>query len=326
MKITTGGGKVSLVLNAHGEVANFLNATQFVTGHSEYACGPFAVAHVKFTTGPNVDNRLDVHQLQNWAFHEYSAWIGPDNPSDTMGSSIDNMHHFYSDAGLSYWEMPISANSDHNQDIARIKAALSAGYIVVATVTEASVFDVGLGKNPYWWGPSGNHVIVYSGTARSGNLLVEDTANVLGALQGNNWTQPGPREYLIANLDNSYGAILQSPWLKKAPNNDPLTWPQGFNAQNEEVPNVIPNPNFDKEASDCWASTMKGWTNPPPIGTGIFNSWKAAWQAGKQYGPPLTSEYHSVNMAGQAIIVQEFAHARCEWDGQAHWYSINGNA
>jgi hypothetical protein len=313
---------MDITLGSHGEVGNFMNATQFVQGHDEFACGPFATAHVKFATAPSVVNTFTQAQLQHWAYAEYVQWIGPDTPSDTAGSSIDNMHQFYSDARLHWRDMPIDATSDHNQDIARIKAALQAGYPVIATVTEASVFDVGLGKNPYWWGPAGTHIIVYSGIAHSGNVLVQDTANVLGALQGNNWAQPGPREYLNANLDNSYGAIIQTSWLKPIPSGDPLTWPQGFNAQN----NVAPDPNFDKEASDCWESVMKAWTAPPPMGTGIFQAWKAAWQAGKHYGPPLTGEYPSVNTAGQAIKVQEFAHARCEWDGQAHWFSINGNA
>lgn len=83
---------------------------------------------------------------------------------------------------------------------------------------------------------------------------------------------------------------------------------------------------FDQEASDCWIVVWNAQQKPPPPqGTGIFNSWKSAWAAGKQYGPPLTWEYNTVDGAGNKIIAQEFAHARCEWrNNTPFWYSIGG--
>jgi hypothetical protein len=61
------------------------------------------------------------------------------------------------------------------------------------------------------------------------------------------------------------------------------------------------------------------------MGTGIYQAWVTALTQGKQYGPPVTPEYSSVDWDGNPIIVQEFAHARCEWrNGTAAWYSFNG--
>ena len=81
-------------------------------------------------------------------------------------------------------------------------------------------------------------------------------------------------------------------------------------------------------ANDCWSSVLKlSNGGVPQTGTGIYQAWLQALVAGKQYGPPITHEYSSVNWDGIAITVQEFAHARCEWlDGKAAWYSLGGPA
>jgi len=91
----------------------------------------------------------------------------------------------------------------------------------------------------------------------------------------------------------------------------------------------IPTAAQQKEFDDCWDSFFGflklggGWNlNYPSKGTGIYHAWIAAWLAGHIYGPPLTYEYPSNDFRGNPIIVQEFAHARCEWrNGQARWYS-----
>lgn len=86
------------------------------------------------------------------------------------------------------------------------------------------------------------------------------------------------------------------------------------------VPTV--NPNMQKSAQDEWNSTahLLGGT-PPRYDSGIAAAWQQEVYQGRNPGPPLTQEYHSVDWNGQAIIVQEFTHRRCEWSsGQAHWY------
>ena len=89
---------------------------------------------------------------------------------------------------------------------------------------------------------------------------------------------------------------------------------------------VEPNAYQIQAAGDCWSSVLKmsnGGT--PPTGTGIYESWLQSLVSGKQYGPPISHEYASVDWNGTAIVVQEFAHARCEWkDSQARWFSSGG--
>ncbi len=80
-------------------------------------------------------------------------------------------------------------------------------------------------------------------------------------------------------------------------------------------------PNMEKSAQDEWNSTAHLFGGTPPRYTsGIAQQWRNRVYALKNPGPPLTAEYHSVDWNGKAIVVQEFAHSRCEWDGSAHWY------
>lgn len=91
-----------------------------------------------------------------------------------------------------------------------------------------------------------------------------------------------------------------------------------------------PNPHFDQEALDCWESFLVDVAHlptPPPTNTAIFADWKRAWQAGHQFGPPLTSEYASINGAGQPIVCQQFAGARAEHYSetqQTNWFTAAG--
>lgn len=91
---------------------------------------------------------------------------------------------------------------------------------------------------------------------------------------------------------------------------------------------VVPTQHQIKAALDCWSSVLKlsnGGT--PPTGTGIYESWLQSLIEGKQYGPPISHEYDSVNWDGKFIVVQEFAHARAEYDnGVTAWYSFGGPA
>jgi N-acetyl-anhydromuramyl-L-alanine amidase AmpD len=90
--------------------------------------------------------------------------------------------------------------------------------------------------------------------------------------------------------------------------------------------NTQPTANQMQAANDCWNSVLKSTVaGPAPTGTGIYQAWLAALVNGVFYGPPITHEYDTVDWNGNAITVQEFAHARCEWDGSASWYSFTGN-
>lgn len=85
------------------------------------------------------------------------------------------------------------------------------------------------------------------------------------------------------------------------------------------------NPHQDQAMQDCWNSCKAYLQAIPRYDSGIAGAWRAAYTAQKYYGPPLGAEYPSVDWSGTPIIVQEFAHGRCEWvNGSANWYSFNG--
>ncbi len=313
-----------VIRNSAGANADFAPVSQFEFGETEDACGFMSVAHAKYAGFPGKGPLGASEDVDLWADTQYDLEYGNHSASQSGGVSIDDMHRLFHSAGLHYWDMPIV-------DANRLRLALNAGYIIAVTVDEASVHDLDLGGAcPYEWNPAPgqySHVFLLTGPGQAGSFfLAEDTANVVGPLQGNNTVRLGPRRYNEKSLQIHWASIIQLPWLQPIPSSDPANWPTGFNAQAKPVTG---NTHFDQEASDCWNSitTMlneciagSGVTlQPPPQNTGIFKSWQAAWANGHQFGPPLTREYHTVDMNGKPIIAQEFAHARCEWDGSAHW-------
>lgn len=314
------------IRNSAGANADFAPVSQFEAGETEDACGFMSVAHAKYAGFPGKGPIGTPEMVDQWADTQYDLEYGNHGANQGGGVSIDDMHRLFHTAGLHYWDI---AAIDTN----RLRLALNAGYILAVTIDENSVHDLDLnGACPYGWNPAPgqyNHVILLTGPGVVGSyFLAEDTANVVGNLQGSNQVRLGPRRYDEKSIKISWASIIQLPWLLPIPSNDPTNWPNSFNAQVKPMPT---NPHFDQEASDCWSSITTVLNEfvagsgvvlqPPPQGTGIFNSWKAAWLNGHQFGPPLTKEYNTVDMNGNPIIAQEFAHARCEWDGSAHWYT-----
>lgn len=233
------GKQVSYPTNSQGMVANYVPVTEFQPGRSEFECGAFAVALNGRAENYNKPNTNSAANLISWAEDAYFDTTGSNGPSNTAGASIDNMHtmlkwtqdpHRYTGSGpLHWWDISsIGPNSTQSNDIGQIKAALEHGYPVIATVTEASVFDVDLGRNPYWWGPSGNHILTWVGIAPDGNLLAVDPANVIrgdGNLQTPKQVQSWPRKYDIKRIANLWATIIQPSWLPPIPSANPLSWP-----------------------------------------------------------------------------------------------------
>lgn len=225
------GNKMSYPTNNKGLIANYLPVDQFQPNHSEYECGAFAVSLNLRATNYNEPNTKDPLKIVSWAEAEYAKYTGSNGPANNLGLSVDAMHRILKDTqmdssgGLHYWDLPISSGTKQSDDISRIKGAINHGYAVIATVTEQSVYDLDLDKNPYWWGPSGNHIITYAGIASDGNILCIDPANVaVGNLQKPGTVLPWPRRYDVSRLANQWATIIQFPWLPDIPNNDPLTW------------------------------------------------------------------------------------------------------
>ncbi|MGZ3624431.1 MAG: C39 family peptidase [Ktedonobacteraceae bacterium] len=302
-------------LNARGEVADFQDASQFEPDESEFECGEFAVAIVKFAGSPGKGATGTQEKIDQIADAFYTRYVGPDVAGDTQGTSIDVMHKMIKDCGLEYNDLPeMNSTSQQSSDIAHMKATLAQGYPLIATIIEASVVDLDLGKNPYSWGPSGTHIIVYTGIARDGNVLVRDAANIIGPLQVNNTVQPGPRRYDIHKIATQWATMVWLPWLPHIP--------AGFDPTTGVInPPFGGNMNIEQSAKDCWESTVPIFAGaPPPYNTEIALAWQQLYSLGKKPGPPISLEYNSVAWDGKPIRVQEFANTRCEWDGQPHWF------
>ena len=309
---------------AMSEVAHFVDVSQFYPGKTEFACGFYSAGTVKYSgkdapTGSATD-------IEAWADAQYIALYGEDTPTDTGGVSIQNMHDLIHTAGQHFQDLnAINPNSAQAHDIQEIKAALNQGYPVIATVVEASVYDLDLQKNPYWWGASGTHVFVITGMENSDTYLVRDSANVVGSLQGPNTVQPGPRRYDANKANITWATMVQTSWLPTIPSGEdpllpPVTTP--VITQPPPTPPVV-DPFQVQAAKDCWNSTKSlfGGTAPAQT-TGIGQAWLALY-AKHNPGPPLTEEYISVDWNGKPITVQEFAHARCEWaNNKANWYTF----
>lgn len=229
--------------NNAGMVINTCQVSQFQPGHSEFECGAFSVVIAAKSSPPDQSNPQLESDLIWWAEQEYAKTAGSNDPSNTAGASIADIHTMIKDTQttvtpLNYWDTDISPTTTQDHDIQTIKAALQHGYPVIATVSEASIIDLDLGKNPYWWGPTGNHIIVWVGIAPDGNLLACDPANVIegdGNLQTPKQVQTWPRRYSIQSVDDQWATIVRPPWLPSIPSGDPLSWPA-------YVPSPTPQP------------------------------------------------------------------------------------
>ncbi len=108
----------------------------------------------------------------------------------------------------------------------------------------------------------------------------------------------------------------------------PYPWDALLQFLNGGQKNVAPNKWQIADAQAEWESTAALFGGTAPTSTsGIASVWRDHLYAGSRLGPPLTSEYDSADWGGNAIKVQQFAHARCEWrvDGTScRWFDASG--
>lgn len=78
---------------------------------------------------------------------------------------------------------------------------------------------------------------------------------------------------------------------------------------------VTPNQYQIADASAEWQSTATLFPGgkAPSYTSGIAKAWMARVYQGQRLGPPLTGEVDGTDWGGNAIKVQQFLHARCEW-------------
>jgi len=228
-----------LVTN-HGAVLDLQKSYQ-LDGGSQDKCGPWTASELRFAGLPGQGARGTAGDVGHWASAEYVKWIGPDVPSDQQGSSIDNMHEFFTDAldpkggqrNLHWHDIPaINPSSNRSDDNKRVIRALDAGYPVAVTVNEQSVKRPD-GSNPFPWQPGlgpVNHIFTIVGHTSDGFFLVDDELNL-----NDGW----PDKYSQSALEMHWASVIQvvgpdpaHPWLLPIPDvDDPLQYPAGFVAQ-----------------------------------------------------------------------------------------------
>lgn len=175
-------------MNAHGEVADFVDVSQFIPGRSAYECVAYSAALCYYAGLPGHGPTGTALQASNLAQYWYGREEGSNLASNTNGMSVEAMYNMLQGMGLEY--SPIVAS------LAQVKIAIAGGLPVMLCGAETGMYDVLLGDRvPYSWTPTGNHCIVVSGVRDDGNLLVHDCASI-----NSSGVRPGPRVYDASKL------------------------------------------------------------------------------------------------------------------------------
>src|SRR5260221_3306052 len=184
------------IVKTHSAAVIYQKPTyQVEWNESPTECGPFTASLLKYAVPPTLPTPVSSEQIDQWADAEYTKYIGPNTNTDFNGSSIENMHQFFHDAGnIHYWDIgAINDTSIHTSDIARIKRALDCGYPVAVTVLMSTVYEKlasGGTFQPYP-GVGAYHIFTVVGYTSDGCLLCNDQDR-----SGLNW----PYKYLETNL------------------------------------------------------------------------------------------------------------------------------
>lgn len=88
---------------------------------------------------------------------------------------------------------------------------------------------------------------------------------------------------------------------------------------------VVSDSHMVKAASIAWGSfyATNNIRTIPTISSGIAKWWLDDYYQGIFHGPPVTTEYDTVDWHGGAIIAQDFTGGTVTWiNGQASWYPV----
>lgn len=282
-------------LTPSGEVAVFApDDNQFGAGQSVDKCGPEAVATMWHSVAPGHPNPYTAEDIHVMAHDDYIKFCGPDVPSDSNGTSDQQLYAMLEEHGFRYDIGPAS--------IAWVKEQLDRGLIVIIGISESSVVDNALGANPYNWNTTGlNHIIVASGAGAGGELLVRDTANI----DHSGIVRPGPRHYDANRLQLFSATAVHPTWITNPP------------------PPAPPDPDADAKAA--WSAG--GMAKAPFIsGYGIPESYASHFHAGHYFGFPLEAEQY-VEQDGVTYAEQAFSAGFARWNkqtGQTSWQTPGG--
>ncbi len=189
------------------EVATYVDFDQFMSGRSQDTCGFATVILNHFAAQKGKPYGASTAMLQSMQAIWYSKFDGPDVATNHNGMKLSQLYTLIKDVGNHYQNLYPDGGVQAAQVKDGIKYWSSNGYPVIIAIEEESVTDVALGKCPYDWNTSGlSHIITVTGVAKSGNLLVRDTANV---------GRPGPREYDVAKLSIISATVFVPEWLPR---------------------------------------------------------------------------------------------------------------
>lgn len=305
--------------NKNGEVCDVVAVSQFVPNKTEFACGFFAASMIRYAGKPDAGGQGSAGDIEGWALDQYTKEYGADGANKTGGVSVDDMHRLLiaalpNSGNSHYYDLAISASSGQDSDLANIKGAIDSGYPVVMTVTESSIIDKELGKNPYFWGASGNHVFLCTGYDSNGDLIIHDPANIVGTFNSNS-PRPQPRHYDSKVIDCSWASMCRMEWLTPFPANwNPITG-QKLNQIPAPTPAPTPAPKEDinSEIVFMWELVTPGL----PRNTGIFNAWRRDYINGIKHGSPVAREKKDT-ISGK--VYQAFSNSTCEYGDKATWF------
>jgi hypothetical protein len=200
-----------ITLNQHGEVADFVNESQFEGGESAFECVAFSAAICKYAGQPGHGPTGTGEQVDQLADYWYVNLEGNNAASNTNGMSSQDEYTMLQ--GMNLGHHPIAITGENAHDVASVKAWLRYGFPVMICGAESGIFDMDMGDVvPYSWTPTGNHCVVASGIAPDGNLLVRDTASIAP-----NGVRPGPRCYDAGKLELVSATAIAMPWLPAVP-------------------------------------------------------------------------------------------------------------
>lgn len=213
-------------------------------------------------------------------------------PSYTGGTAAINYEQYCSDQGVSL--APIDGNG--GQLVTALKSEISAGHPCI--ITEPDPYEAG-------WS---HCCAAFAFNNDAASITVVDP-----------WIDQD-----VTKSDATWAAqlLFSQIWTmkKKDATIERTTWMSASQAQ---------------QADDYWGSTTahaasgnrgtggifpEGQT--PNASTGIAKAWQEEYMSGRNWGPPISYEFDSVDWDGNAIVAQMFAGGRCEWrNGNGKWYA-----
>jgi cell division septation protein DedD len=203
-------------LTNSGEVATYVDDSQFQTGHSTMKCGFYAVWQNHFAGQPGHTARGTAAEIQAHADATYVQDDGADVSGNNAGMSLQQLYDLIHTAG-DHWQniFPDSLPNLSQDELKNlIKEWLKLGYSIIVAVDEFTVRDSQLGGTcPYSWAPGPgqySHIITLTGLNANGDFLARDTASIDA-----HGVRPGPRHYSASALHIWTATLYIHDWQER---------------------------------------------------------------------------------------------------------------